>query len=57
MVWRRALHVRVEPVCLLAASYDQVVEALRYATSDLMPAEKDAVFGGNAVRVYGLTAI
>jgi L-fuconolactonase len=44
------------PVCLLAASYEQVMQALRYATSDLSPSDKDAVFGGNAVRVYGLTA-
>ena len=44
------------PVCLLAASYEQVMQALRYATSDLGPSQKDAVFGGNAVRVYGLTA-
>lgn len=43
------------PVCLLAASYDQVVQALRYAISDLEPAATDAVFGGNAARIYGLT--
>ncbi len=42
------------PVCLLAASYEQVVQTLRYAISDLSPAERDAVFGGNATRVYGL---
>jgi L-fuconolactonase len=42
------------PVCLLAASYQQVVDALRYAVSDLKQADRDAVFGGNAVRVYGL---
>jgi L-fuconolactonase len=44
------------PVCLLAASYEQVMQAMRHATSDLSPAEKEAVFGGNALRVYGLTA-
>jgi L-fuconolactonase len=43
------------PVCLLAAPYERVVEALRYAVSDLKPADRDAVFGGNALRVYGLT--
>jgi L-fuconolactonase len=43
------------PVCLLAAPYDRVVEALGYAVSDLKPAERDAVFGGNAIGVYRLT--
>lgn len=43
------------PVCLLAASYEQVVQALRYSISDLKPAATDAVFGGNAIRIYGLT--
>ena len=42
------------PVCLLAGTYGQVVEALRYAVSDLKPADQEAIFGGNAVRVYGL---
>jgi L-fuconolactonase len=44
------------PVCLLAASYEQVMGALRHATSDLSPSQNEAVFGGNALRVYGLTA-
>ncbi len=43
------------PVCLLAASYEQVVQTLRFAISDLSPAERDAVFGGNATRIYCLT--
>jgi len=34
----------------------RVVEALRYAVSDLKREERDAVFGGNAIRVYGLTS-
>jgi L-fuconolactonase len=42
------------PVCLLAASYGQVVDALRYAVSDLKPADQEAIFGGNAIREYGL---
>jgi len=42
------------PVCLLAASYEQVVRAARYALGDLDASEIDGVFGGNAVRVYGL---
>lgn len=42
------------PVCLLAASYGQVVEALRYAMSELNPVEIEEVLGGNAIRVYRL---
>jgi L-fuconolactonase len=42
------------PVCLLAATYEQVVEALRYAVRDLSEADHQAIFGGNALRVYGL---
>jgi L-fuconolactonase len=44
------------PVCLLAAPYERVVDALRYSVSDLNPAERDAVFGGNAIRLYRLRA-
>ena len=44
------------PRAVCAASYGQVMQALRYATSALSASERDAVFGGNAVRVYGLTA-
>jgi L-fuconolactonase len=42
------------PVCLLAATYGQVVDALRAALPALSPAESAAVFGGTAERVYGL---
>jgi L-fuconolactonase len=42
------------PVCLMAGSYMEVVDALRFAVSELSPAQRDAVFGGNAIRVYGL---
>ena len=42
------------PVCLMAAPYARVVDALRFAIRELDPAERDAVFGGNASRVYGL---
>jgi L-fuconolactonase len=42
------------PVCLLAASYEQVIEAMRNAISELSPSEQAQVFGGNAVRVYRL---
>lgn len=42
------------PVCLLAAAYGQVLDALRYATDDLDETEKSAVFGANAIEVYRL---
>jgi L-fuconolactonase len=42
------------PVCLLAASYDQVLQAARYALGELTTSELERVFGGNAIRVYGL---
>ncbi|MBC6463328.1 amidohydrolase family protein [Actinomadura sp. HBU206391] len=42
------------PVCLLAASYGRVVGAARELTAGLSAAERDAVFGGTAIRAYGL---
>ncbi len=42
------------PVCLLAAGYDRVIDALRVAMQDLDGVSRDAVFGGTAGRVYGL---
>jgi L-fuconolactonase len=42
------------PVCLLAAPYGRVFEVARELTSHLSAAERDAVFGGTAVRAYGL---
>jgi L-fuconolactonase len=42
------------PVCLLAATYDEVVAAAREALGGLSEAERAAVFGGTAVDVYGL---
>ena len=42
------------PVCLLAATYGQVIDALKYAIRDLKPAEQEAILGGNAIREYGL---
>jgi len=43
------------PVCLLAASYEQVLAAARTCLSSLGPAARDKVFRGNACRAYGLT--
>jgi L-fuconolactonase len=42
------------PVCLLAASYDQVTIAAEELTAGLSGAERAAVFGGTAARAYGL---
>jgi L-fuconolactonase len=42
------------PVCLLAATYNRVIDALKSCLDDLGGADREAVFGGNATRVYGL---
>jgi L-fuconolactonase len=42
------------PVCLLAASYGQVLEALRYGLGNLDASEIEDVLGGTASRVYRL---
>jgi L-fuconolactonase len=44
------------PVCLLAGSYDRVVDVARELTGGLSQAERDEVFGGSAVRAYRLAA-
>ncbi|NDL59610.1 amidohydrolase family protein [Phytoactinopolyspora mesophila] len=42
------------PVCTLAASYSDVLQATRECLAELTPGESDAVFTGNAARIYGL---
>jgi L-fuconolactonase len=42
------------PVCLLAGDYGAVKSALEEALPPLSPEEWAAVFGGNAIRFYGL---
>jgi L-fuconolactonase len=42
------------PVCLLAASYDRVIEAADGLTAGLASSERADVFGATAVRSYGL---
>lgn len=42
------------PVCLLFASYEQVVEAAHNLTASLSEAERGRVFGENPISVYGL---
>ncbi|MFD5320553.1 amidohydrolase family protein [Streptomyces sp. NPDC127098] len=44
------------PVCLLAASYGEVVAAAEELTAALTPAERAEVFGGVAARAYRLPA-
>jgi L-fuconolactonase len=42
------------PVCLLAASYGEVLGAARTLTEGLTAAERNAVFGRNAIEAYRL---
>jgi L-fuconolactonase len=42
------------PVCVLAGSYDEVFHAATDLTAQLGAAEREAVFGGTATRVYGI---
>jgi L-fuconolactonase len=44
------------PVCLLAASYDRVVDVSRELLDDLSEGEQARVFGGTALEVYRLGA-
>ena len=45
------------PVCLLAGSYGAVKSALEEALPPLSPEEWTNVFGGNAIRIYGLDIV
>jgi L-fuconolactonase len=42
------------PVCLLAASYKKVFEVVKEYIKVLTEAQRDAVFGGNCARFYGI---
>ncbi len=42
------------PVCTAVTSYGRVLDALRQALPELSGAERDAVFGGTAIRTYRL---
>jgi L-fuconolactonase len=42
------------PVCLLAASYRQVKELIWSYVEVHAPQQKENIFGGNAIRFYGL---
>lgn len=51
----RVLYGSDWPVCLLAGSYGAVKSALEEALPPLAPEDRTKVFGGNAIRVYGLS--
>jgi L-fuconolactonase len=40
------------PVCLLAASYDQVLEAFDTLLADLSEEDRELIFSGNASAFY-----
>jgi L-fuconolactonase len=40
------------PVCLLAASYAHVIDACGLAIGDVPSAERERIFGGNAIELY-----
>lgn len=42
------------PVCLLAGNYGEVVGAAESLTANLTESERAAIFGGTAMRIYGL---
>lgn len=42
------------PVCLLAASYSRVVELIEHYARHLSAADREQLFGGTAMRFYGL---
>jgi L-fuconolactonase len=44
------------PVCLLAASYKRVKDVIETYVDAHAPQSKEAIFGGNAIRFYGLKA-
>jgi L-fuconolactonase len=44
------------PVCLLAASYRQVKQLIEDYGRNLPASDQESIFGGNAVRFYGLEA-
>ncbi|WP_375295940.1 amidohydrolase family protein [Saccharothrix sp.] len=43
------------PVCLPAASYGEVLNTARELAAELTPAERERLFAGTAVEVYGLS--
>ena len=54
---RRCLYGSDWPVCTLAASYAETKSALEECLAPLAPAERAAIFGANAIELYGLARI
>ena len=52
--WRRANASSDWPVLRLATDYTAWVDASEALLAHLDPARRDAVFGGNAMRFYGI---
>lgn len=44
------------PTCLLAGSYSDAIDAVRYLLAELPGHEQDEIRGGTAARIYGLPA-
>jgi len=51
---RRLMFGSDYPVCLLAASYKQVLESFQELLKDLSADDREQIFGGNAARFYRL---
>jgi L-fuconolactonase len=45
------------PVCLVAASYSEVVDLARELVHDLPPGQRAGILGGNAAACYGLSRL
>lgn len=45
------------PVCLLASSYDRLTATIRELLAELPEKARSAIFGGNAIRIYGLREV
>jgi L-fuconolactonase len=54
---RRLLFGSDWPVCLLAGSYEDMLDGLTAALPALSPVEFEQLFGGNAARAYGLGVV
>jgi L-fuconolactonase len=50
----RVLFGSDRPVCLTAGTHAEVIELADWLTRELEPADREAVFGGNAARVYNV---
>ena len=42
------------PVCLVAASYEKMIDIVEYFFSSFSPNEQEKFFGGNAITFYNI---